>query len=195
MPSAGLKQKVMPPAKPAAPPQKSSKVGLYVAIGVAVVGIGGFLALRGGGKGTGGETNQQQQTTTTPTPPSTGTQTATVESTKTPPPVAQRNPPATQQTTTRNTRPTRQTRQNPPPVVQQPPAASEAQGFFTIDADPAGEVYIDGVDAGPTPVVKYGVKPGTHRIRIESAGYQNKNDQLPVEAGNTVRKKYTLVPS
>ena len=192
MPSAGLKPKAMAPAKPAAP-QKSSKVGLYVAIGVAVVGIGGFLALRGGGKGPGGDTNQQQQTTTTP--PSTGTQTATVESTKTPPPVAQNNPPATQQTTPRNTRPQRQSRQNPPPVVQPPPAATEAQGFFTIDADPAGEVYIDGVDAGPTPVVKYGVKPGTHRIRIESAGYQNKNDQLPVEAGNTVRKKYTLVPS
>src|SRR5213595_2562997 len=47
-----------------------------------------------------------------------------------------------------------------------------AQGFLTIAADPFGEVYIDGVDAGQTPLVEYAVKPGRHTIRIEHAGFK-----------------------
>jgi predicted Ser/Thr protein kinase len=70
----------------------------------------------------------------------------------------------------------------------------EAQGFLTIAADPFGQVYIDGVDAGQTPVVEYAVKPGRHTIRIERAGFRTKTETVQVDASNTVRKRYTLLP-
>jgi len=69
-----------------------------------------------------------------------------------------------------------------------------AQGFLTIAADPFGEVYIDGVDAGQTPLVEYAVKPGRHTIRIEHAGFKTITETVQVDASNTVRKRYTLLP-
>lgn len=69
-----------------------------------------------------------------------------------------------------------------------------AQGFLTIAADPFGEVYIDGVDAGQTPLIEYAVKPGRHTIRIERAGFGTKTETVQVDASNTVRKRYTLLP-
>jgi len=76
---------------------------------------------------------------------------------------------------------------------EQAPAA-QAQGFLTIAADPFGEVYIDGVDAGQTPLVEYAVKPGRHTIRIEHAGFKTITETVQVDASNTVRKRYTLLP-
>jgi len=72
--------------------------------------------------------------------------------------------------------------------------AVEAQGFLTIAADPFGQVYIDGVDAGQTPLVEYAVKPGRHTIRIEHAGFKTITETVQVDASNTVRKRYTLLP-
>ncbi len=72
--------------------------------------------------------------------------------------------------------------------------AAEAQGFLTIAADPFGEVFIDGVDAGQTPLVEYAVKPGRHTIRIEHAGFKTITETVLVDASNTVRKRYTLLP-
>jgi len=69
-----------------------------------------------------------------------------------------------------------------------------AQGFLTIAADPFGQVYIDGVDAGQTPLVEYAVKPGRHTIRIEHAGFRTITETVQVDASNTVRKRYTLLP-
>ena len=70
----------------------------------------------------------------------------------------------------------------------------EAQGFLTIAADPFGQVYIDGVDAGQTPLIEYAVKPGRHTIRIERAGFRTKTETVQVDVSNTVRKRYTLLP-
>jgi len=72
--------------------------------------------------------------------------------------------------------------------------AVEAQGFLTVAADPFGQVYIDGVDAGQTPLVEYAVRPGRHRIRIEHAGFKTITETVQVDASNTVRKRYTLLP-
>jgi hypothetical protein len=76
---------------------------------------------------------------------------------------------------------------------EQAPVA-QAQGFLTIASDPFGQVYIDGVDAGQTPVVEYAVKPGRHTIRIEHAGFKSVTETVQVDASNTVRKRYTLLP-
>jgi serine/threonine-protein kinase len=79
-----------------------------------------------------------------------------------------------------------------PPRRAAPPA--EPQGFLTIAADPFGQVYIDGVDAGQTPLVEYTVKPGRHTVRIEHAGFKTISETVQVDASNTVRKRYTLLP-
>jgi hypothetical protein len=57
-----------------------------------------------------------------------------------------------------------------------------------------GTVFVDGVNAGDTPLYNYRVKPGQHSIRIQSEGYRTLNDRLQVDAGNPVRKRYTLIP-
>jgi len=75
-----------------------------------------------------------------------------------------------------------------------PPAAAEAQGYLTLAADPFGTVFIDGVEIGVTPIFSYGVKPGRHAIRVERAGYRTQNETVQVDAGNTVTKRYTLIP-
>jgi len=72
--------------------------------------------------------------------------------------------------------------------------APAAQGFLTIAADPFGEVYIDGVDVGQTPLVEYVVKPGRHTVRIEHPGFKTASETVQVDAKNTVRKRYTLLP-
>jgi len=81
-----------------------------------------------------------------------------------------------------------------PAKPRQTPPAVEAQGFLTVAADPFGQVYIDGVDAGQTPLIEYAVKPGRHTIRIERAGFKTKTETVQVDASNTVRKRYTLLP-
>jgi hypothetical protein len=86
------------------------------------------------------------------------------------------------------------TRRPPPARPRQTAPAVAAQGFLTIAADPFGQVYIDGVDVGQTPLVEYAVKPGRHTIRIEHAGFKTIAENVQVDASNTVRKRYTLLP-
>jgi hypothetical protein len=86
--------------------------------------------------------------------------------------------------------PPRQGRAQPRPATP----ATEPPGFLTIAADPFGEVYIDGVDAGQTPLVEYALKPGRHTVRIEHPGFKTVSETVQVDASNTIRKRYTLLP-
>ena len=90
--------------------------------------------------------------------------------------------------------PSPQLPRRPAPKPREAAPALDAQGFLTIAADPFGEVYIDGVDVGQTPVVEYAVKPGRHTLRIEHAGFKTVTETVQVDASNTVRKRYTLLP-
>jgi hypothetical protein len=87
-----------------------------------------------------------------------------------------------------------ETRRPPPARPRQTAPAVAAQGFLTIAADPFGQVYIDGVDVGQTPLIEYPVKPGRHKIRIEHAGFKAITENVQVDASNTVRKRFTLLP-
>jgi hypothetical protein len=81
--------------------------------------------------------------------------------------------------------------------VVQPPrqqAPAEELGSLTIDSDPAGEVFIDGVDAGPTPLVNYALKPGTHQLRIEAPGFRTHSRTVQVVAGPVRLGRVTLTP-
>jgi len=77
-------------------------------------------------------------------------------------------------------------------VVAPPPVA--AQGFITVDSDPAGTVFIDGRDVGSTPVVEFGVSVGRHTIRVERAGYKTQSQTVDVSPNNPVRKRWILQP-
>ena len=166
------------------------------------------LSSRNSAKGVGepSATTTEPAATPTPapapavTPQSTAVATQAPGSTVTTPPAGVAKPtPQPQASDRRTTRPpARQSapvRPTPTPVTQPPPAAPAVEeGFLTIDADPFGTVFVDGVNAGPTPLVQYGVKPGPHQIRIENPGYKTVTDRVQVDAGNTVRKRYTLTP-
>ena len=47
---------------------------------------------------------------------------------------------------------------------------------------------------GPTPVVRYAVPAGVHTIKVVREGYKTIVEKVQVDAGNTVPKRYTLLP-
>jgi len=63
-----------------------------------------------------------------------------------------------------------------------------------VNSIPPGEVFIDGRDAGPTPVVEYAVPPGRHTVRVERAGYKTKSETIDVSPSAPVRKTWVLDP-
>ena len=85
----------------------------------------------------------------------------------------------------------------PPPPARRPPPAPPAaaeQGFITVNSIPPGEVFIDGRDVGPTPVVEFTVTPGRHSIRVERAGYKTRSETVDVPPNGPVRKNWVLDP-
>jgi serine/threonine protein kinase len=161
----------LPRAKPT--PKRRSRVPAVVGLVVVTAGVGGYLVL---GRGSGERGAVPPETTPAPAPT---VDTVRIQDTVRVP--VQPPPPSPQ-------------RARPKPREAAPAPALEAQGFLTIAADPFGEVYIDGVDVGQTPVVEYTVKPGRHTLRIEHAGFKTVTETVQVDASNTVRKRYTLLP-
>jgi len=154
----------------APPPRRRSHAGVIGVALAAVLAIGGYLVF-----GRGAE--PQAATPTVPTHVDTVRLADTVRvpaSPSTSPPPAAQHP-----------------RVRVAPVVTAP---TDAQGYLTVNADPYGELYVDGIDVGPTPVVRYAVPRGGHTIRIVREGYRSITDHVQVEAGNTVPKRYTLIP-
>ncbi|HEY3220150.1 MAG TPA: protein kinase [Gemmatimonadales bacterium] len=158
--------------KIAAAKKKRSSVGMVVgALVVVAVGVGGYLAL--------GKKHEPSQP---PAPPPVAASVETVRVATPPPPTAPRRGGDTR-------------RQAPPPANPPPaPPAAAAQGFITVNSIPPGEVFIDGRDVGPTPVVEFSVSPGRHAIRVERPGYKTRSETVDVQASGTVRKNWVLDP-
>jgi serine/threonine protein kinase len=186
-----------PGGRPAVrPEQRKSKGGLIAAVvGVVVVGVGGYVVFGRSKAEAPPQQVAQQSVPLQPTAPApTGGGDSAKQST------TQASPPSTQQPAPQTTPPRRQ--QAPParqPVRQQqtpPPVAApvEATGILTVASDPFGTLFLDGVEIGQTPIFNYQVKAGKHTIRIERVGYKTETHDIQVDANNTVRKKYTLIP-
>jgi eukaryotic-like serine/threonine-protein kinase len=159
---------VSPPPPPSPRPQlkKKSKVPLVVAgAAVAAAGLGGYLLL---GRGT--QASHE--------PPAARVDSLRVQDTVTVPAPSQQ-PPRVASPRTHE-------------PVAAPPVA--AQGYITVNAEPYGELYVDGVDLGPTPVVRYAVPAGVHTIKVVREGFKTVGEKVQVDAGNTVPKRYTLLP-
>jgi hypothetical protein len=179
-------------------------MGVLALVAVVVLGVGGYVVVNGrSGAAQGDEPSGTTATPqpSTPAPAATAQSTAVVtqlpETTATSQP-----PPATRPTPVPDRRPSRPagrqptpTRSTPPPVVQTPvPPPAVEQGFLTIDADPAGEVFIDGVDVGSTPLFRQPLKVGKHTVRVEAPGYKTVTQSVQVDPGNTVNRRITMIP-
>ncbi|HYL20841.1 MAG TPA: protein kinase [Gemmatimonadales bacterium] len=167
-PLPGVNERKPPRARPA--PKRRSRAPAVAAVVVVAGGLGAYLLLGRTGSGERGA----------------------VPSSSGPAPVV--DTVRIQDTVRVPAQPSPQPPRRPAPKPREAAPAQEAQGFLTIAADPFGEVYIDGVDVGQTPVVEFAVKPGRHTVRIEHAGFKTVTETVQVDASNTVRKRYTLLP-
>lgn len=80
------------------------------------------------------------------------------------------------------------------PGVVGPPPALPAFGFLTINSDPFGTVYVDGVEVGDVPVVNQQLTPGRHIVEIRREGFHTAVDTIDVVAGNPIRLSKRLIP-
>ena len=58
-----------------------------------------------------------------------------------------------------------------------------ADGYFTIDAQPYAEIYVDGTKVGLTPLVMFPLEPGRHRVRA-----------VAVESGKSESFRIQILP-
>ena len=178
-----------PEAKPAA--KSSSKAPLFIGVGVVAIGIVAVLMLKGGKTPPAAPVPTQTSPPpsasqpTSQAPPVTPTQPARTDTAP-----AQVSKPVVTTPPAPAPKPTRKTQRAAPAA----PAPAAAQGTITIDAQPFGEVFVDDKDLGSTPQINIPVSVGSHRIRIERAGFKTINEKIQVDAVNPVRKRYTLTP-
>jgi serine/threonine protein kinase len=66
-------------------------------------------------------------------------------------------------------------------------------GYLTINAVPYGTVVIDDVEVGDTPIVRYELAPGEHKVRIVRQGFRTEGTTVGITAGNEMRLSRTLV--
>ena len=80
----------------------------------------------------------------------------------------------------------------PPSIRPAAPPPPAARGYVTVNTDPPSTVFIDGREAGQTPVVEYDVAPGVHTIRAERPGFRTVSERVDVASGQTIRKRWVL---
>jgi len=151
--------------------KKRSPVGLVVgALVLAVVGVGGYLAFA------------KKSPPPAPEPPPQASQ----------PPAAPLVTVPVEGVAARTAPPPPPSRRAPPPAPPTAPAA--AQGFVSVNSNPPGNLFIDGRDLGPVPVIEEAVSAGRHTIRVERPGFKTKTEVIDIPANNTVRRTYVLEP-
>jgi serine/threonine-protein kinase len=153
--------------------KKRSSMGLVVgAIVLVTAGVGGYFALA--------------SKSPAPAPP--------------PPPQASQPPAAPPLVPVETVRIATQPAPSPTPARRAPPAPppptapAAAQGFVSVNSNPPGNLFIDGRDLGPVPVIEEPVSAGRHTIRVERPGYKTRTEAIDVPANTTIRRTYVLEP-
>jgi hypothetical protein len=78
-------------------------------------------------------------------------------------------------------------------VATAPPAPLSTTGALVIDSRPPGAtVFVDGRRVGTTPMSLPDLSPGTHRIRLEMAGFSPWVTTANVQAGARMRVAASL---
>ena len=81
----------------------------------------------------------------------------------------------------------------PTPQTRPAPPAQPKDGFVTINANPFGTVWIDGVEIQDTPLVNHPLTPGRHILEIRREGFQTWADTVQIVASNTLRRNPILL--
>jgi hypothetical protein len=71
-------------------------------------------------------------------------------------------------------------------------AARPDVGYFSVDAFPYAEIYIDGISAGITPLVRIPLRPGKHTVRAVAESGATESFPISVRAGKTVSRRLRL---
>lgn len=79
-------------------------------------------------------------------------------------------------------------------TVRQPPTQTVYVGTLSIDAAPAGEVFINRRVAGRTPLRAENLRVGSHLIWIERDGYRRWTRVVSVAADRVTRVSANLDP-
>ncbi|MFN2400221.1 MAG: PEGA domain-containing protein [Gemmatimonadaceae bacterium] len=67
--------------------------------------------------------------------------------------------------------------------------------MLTVQADPWGTVYVDGVEIGPSPIVDHALVVGRkYEIRVEHEGFKTRRELITVSGPNAIRRRYILEP-
>ena len=66
------------------------------------------------------------------------------------------------------------------------PATPVHPGRLSVNSMPWGEVFVDDVRVGPTPVLAYELPPGRHRLRVERPGFAPYEQILELASGDRV---------
>jgi hypothetical protein len=82
----------------------------------------------------------------------------------------------------------------PPPTESAPRRAISYVGTLTVDASPAGEVFLNRKSVGRTPVRLEKLRAGSHLIWIERDGYRRWTRVVPVTADRVSRVSAELDP-
>ena len=84
-----------------------------------------------------------------------------------------------------------------PPQARAAPARPPSAGYvgtLTVDAEPAGDVYLNRKSVGRTPVRLESLRAGSHLIWIEREGYRRWTRVVAVAADRTSRVSVSLEP-
>jgi hypothetical protein len=65
--------------------------------------------------------------------------------------------------------------------------------MLSVNSDPYGTVYVDGVEIGDTPVANHPLEVGKkYELRIEREGYRTRREIISVSGPNPIRRRYVL---
>jgi hypothetical protein len=73
--------------------------------------------------------------------------------------------------------------------------AAPATGVLRVKSDVSEvEVFLDGTSAGKTPLTMTAVAAGAHRVSLTKPGYEDREEQVTVEAGATAKLFVVMKP-
>ena len=71
-------------------------------------------------------------------------------------------------------------------------AAQPDTGYFSVDALPYAQIYVDGAFVGITPLVRIPLRPGRHSVRAVAESGASERLTITVRAGETVSRRIRL---